>query len=91
MDEDPADGPSVFVLKLLFCDMAPSRVAKAQLDGYRRVLRQRLDDYQTMLSEASSSPRLFPRLVLGRAIARTEATLAWVDAAAATLERQTGR
>ena len=90
VEEEPSGSANLFALKLFFCDLVPEESAQAQLDGYRRWLNDRLERFQEMsVVGAGPGQDIFPQLVLGRAITRIEATLAWVDDASATLNERT--
>jgi DNA-binding PadR family transcriptional regulator len=86
VDVEPAGGTNVFALKLFFCDLVPPSTARAQLEGYRRFLEGRLRRFESMRSELDAAERVFPQLVLRRAIARIRATLGWVAEATEALE-----
>jgi PadR family transcriptional regulator AphA len=79
VDEEPAGGPNVFVLKLFFCDLAPPRAARTQLDAYRGFLERRLRGFESIQRELDEAERVFPQLVLRRAIARIRASVAWTE------------
>jgi Virulence activator alpha C-term len=70
---------------LFFCDLVPARTAQAQLDAYRRFLEARLSRFHAMAHAPAQGENIFPQLILGRAIARIEATLLWVEEASKTL------
>jgi DNA-binding PadR family transcriptional regulator len=79
VDEEPAGGPNVFVLKLFFCDLVPARAARAQLAGYRMYLSRHLRRFESMLKGLDEDEHVFPQLVLRRAIARIRTSLSWTD------------
>jgi PadR family transcriptional regulator, regulatory protein AphA len=85
VDVEPVADPNVFALKLFFGDLVSPRVARAQLDGYREFLEQRLRRFESMKRDPAEGEPIFPQLVLRRAIARIRATLAWVEEAAGVL------
>ena len=89
VEEEASGSANLFALKLFFCDLVPEESAQAQLDGYRRWLNDRLERFQEMKQSSEQGEDIFPQLVLGRAITRIEATLAWVDDASATLNERT--
>src|SRR6266496_1874919 len=86
VEEEPASGRIVFVLKLFLCDFASAGTDRAQLAAYRRFLRRRLDRYEAL----REGPRLFssayPEHALRHGIQRTQAALAWIDETVAALE-----
>ncbi len=86
VDAEPAGGPNVFVLKLFFCDLVPARAARAQLTTYRGYLTRRVERFESMLRELDEVERVFPQLVLRRAIARIRTSLAWTDEVAAVVD-----
>ncbi len=91
VDEEPSGDTNIFALKLFFCDLVPPRTAQAQLDGYRRFLESRLDRFHAMSGRPAPGEKIFPQLVLRRAIVRIQATLAWVDEAGRALDSARAR
>jgi len=85
-EEEPVRNPNIFALKLFFCDLAPARTAQAQLDAYRRFLQARLSRFHAMAHPPAQGENIFPQLILGRAIARIEATLLWIEEASKALD-----
>ena len=85
-EEEPVRNANIFALKLFFCDLVPARTAQAQLDAYRRFLETRLSRFHTMAHVPAQDESIFPQLILGRAIARIEATLIWIDEASKALD-----
>jgi DNA-binding PadR family transcriptional regulator len=90
VEEEPAGGRVVFALKLFFCEFALPGTAQAQLAAYRRFLVRRLDRYETLRDGPQLFDSVYPQLVLQHGIKRVEATLAWIDEAAAGLESSAG-
>ena len=86
VDVEPVGDPNLFALKLFFCDLVPSRTARAQLDGYRAFLDGRLRRFEAMRQDPAEGEPIFPQLILRRAIERIRATLAWADEATSALE-----
>jgi PadR family transcriptional regulator AphA len=78
VDDETSGEPNLFALKLFFCDLASARTAQAQLEGYRRFLESRLHRFESMRRDGDATERVFPQLVLRRAITRIRATLLWV-------------
>jgi DNA-binding PadR family transcriptional regulator len=87
VEDEPAGGPNVFVLKLFFCDFVPPAVALAHLAAYRRFLVARLRAYETMRRDPGPGEPALPQLVLRRAIIRIQSTLTWIDDAETAVER----
>jgi DNA-binding PadR family transcriptional regulator len=85
VEQEPVRNANVFALKLFFCDLAPAETAQAQLDGYRKFLKARLSRFRAMYTPADGE-NIFPQLILGRAIARIEATLRWVEEASIAVD-----
>jgi PadR family transcriptional regulator, regulatory protein AphA len=79
VDDEQSGDTNIFALKLFFCDLVPAHTARAQLDGYRRFLESRLNQFRWMSRTPSEGENIFPQLVLRRAIVRIEATLGWVE------------
>lgn len=85
-EEEPVRNANIFALKLFFCDLVPARTAQAQLEAYRRFLETRLSRFHAMTLAPAQGESIFPQLILGRAIARIEATLRWVGEASKALD-----
>jgi PadR family transcriptional regulator, regulatory protein AphA len=85
-EEEPVRNPNIFAVKLFFCDLVPARTARAQLDTYRRFLETRLSRFHAAAHAPVEGESIFPQLILGRAIARIEATLQWVEEAGEALD-----
>ena len=80
---------TLFALKLFFCDFVPPEVARAQLNAYRAFLIRRLDTYEQMRKDPNDQERLFPQMILARAIARIRATLEWADGVEVAIAQRT--
>jgi PadR family transcriptional regulator, regulatory protein AphA len=85
VEEEPAGGRVVFVLKLFLCDFASPATALAHLAAYRRFLERRLESYERLEARAAS-PRHYPEHVLQHGLARVRATLVWIDNTTAAIE-----
>jgi DNA-binding PadR family transcriptional regulator len=86
VEEDPAGGSEVFLLKLFFAWVAPADAARRQLDLYRRSVDRRLAAFEEM--ERGLPERGEPvhsRIALRHGILRARATLRWAEEAAALL------
>lgn len=86
IEDEPADR-TVYPLKIFFCDFASPEAAIAQLAAYRRYLERLLARYREIESGSSDTRFFYPRLVLAHGIARVTSTLAWIDDAAAAIEK----
>jgi PadR family transcriptional regulator AphA len=91
IEQEPPNASTIFALKLFFCDLAQPQVALAQLNAYREFLTRRLDAYEQMRTEPTEQERMFPQLILARAIARIQATLDWADGVDAAIAKRTRR
>jgi PadR family transcriptional regulator AphA len=86
VEDEPAGGRIVFPLKLFFCEFASPGTAQAQLAAYRRLLAGRLERYETLREGPSLLDSDYTHHVLLHGITRVEATLAWIDETAASIE-----
>jgi PadR family transcriptional regulator AphA len=91
VDDETSGESNLFALKLFFCDLVPVRTAQAQLEGYRRFLEFRLHRFESMRREVDTVERVFPQLVLRRAITRLQATLLWVEEAGRAIDAKRDR
>jgi DNA-binding PadR family transcriptional regulator len=89
IEEEPPNASTIFALKLFFCDFVPPEVARGQLNAYRAFLTGRLDTYEQMRKEPTDQERLFPQMILARAIARIRATLEWADGVEVAIAQRT--
>lgn len=85
VEEEPMGGRVVFALKLFFCEFASAETAQAQLVAYRRYLERRLERYEALREGPARFNSVYPGHVLEHGIARTRATLAWIEETAAAL------
>jgi DNA-binding PadR family transcriptional regulator len=86
VEDEPADR-TVYPLKIFFCDFASPEAALAQLAAYRRYLERLLARYREIEARRADDRFTYPRLVLAHGIARVTSTLAWIDDAAAAIEK----
>jgi PadR family transcriptional regulator, regulatory protein AphA len=86
VEEEPARGRVLFLLKLFFCAFASPGTTQAQLDAYRRFLTRRLERYEALRDGPRLFNSIYPRHVLQHGITRANATLAWIDETAAAIE-----
>lgn len=85
VEEEPAGGGIVFVLKLFFCDFASTETALAQLAGYRRYLERHLTSYEALDRHTGQSEFAYPPYTLQHGLTRVRATLAWIDETVAAI------
>ncbi|HSP71905.1 MAG TPA: PadR family transcriptional regulator [Gaiellaceae bacterium] len=86
VEEEPAGGTGVFLLKLFFGWAAAPAAALGQLDAYRRLIERRLAAFEEMERGLPADEPPHSRIALRHGIARARATLAWADETRATLE-----
>jgi DNA-binding PadR family transcriptional regulator len=91
IEQESPNVSTIFALKLFFSDFTQPQVALAQLNAYRDFLTRRLDTYEQMRAEPTEQERMFPQLILERAIARIQATLDWADGVDAAVAKRTRR
>jgi Virulence activator alpha C-term len=78
----------IFPLKLFFCGFTSPETARRNFEGYQRFLEHRLARYENQ-RRPQGDPDYHPfPLVLEHGLARTRATLAWIDKAATAIDRQ---
>jgi DNA-binding PadR family transcriptional regulator len=85
VDEDPAGGSSVFLLKVLFGGFTEREAAAAQLRAYRDYAARRLERYEEIERNPSPDRTIFGLLALQHGIAHARATTEWADRALAAL------
>jgi DNA-binding PadR family transcriptional regulator len=86
VEEEPAAGRVVFLLKIFFCRFASEGTARAQLSAYRRFLTHRLDRYEALREGPHGFDSIYPGLVLEHGITRVRATLGWIDETLSAIE-----
>src|SRR6266496_6769550 len=86
VEEAPASGRVVFVLKLFFSDFASAGTDRAQLAAYRRFLTRQLERYEALRAGPWVFNSAYPAHVLQHGILRTDATLVWIEETLAALE-----
>lgn len=79
VDEDPADGTVVFLLKVFFAWNAPAAAALAQLDAYRKALSRTLREFERIAASLPDDEPPHSLAALRHGIARARATLRWID------------
>jgi DNA-binding PadR family transcriptional regulator len=88
VDEEPAGGSGVWLLKLFFGAAAAGEAADAQLAAYRRSLEQRLafwEELERGLVGQDDPVAVHQLVVLRHGLTRARATLGWVDESRAAL------
>jgi DNA-binding PadR family transcriptional regulator len=85
VEEDPAGGSSVFLLKVLFGGFTEPEAAAAQLEAYRDYAARRLERYEEIERNPSPERTIFGLLALQHGIAHARATTEWADRALAAL------
>jgi PadR family transcriptional regulator, regulatory protein AphA len=87
VEDDPAGGNSVFLLKLFFGWTAAPEAAANQLEAYRGLLERRLAEFEALEAGLEDDEPVHSRIALRHGIARARATLEWVEDARRLLER----
>jgi PadR family transcriptional regulator AphA len=89
IEDEPAGGQQIFLLKLFFGWVAPPAAASEQLTRYRGLLERRLAEFEEMeRSLPSRGEPVHSRVALRHGILRARATLEWAEEAAALLEAE---
>jgi DNA-binding PadR family transcriptional regulator len=81
IDEDPAAGSSLFLLKILFGGFTEPASAAAQLTAYRDWAARRLERYEEIERNPSPERTIYGLLALQHGIAHARATTEWADRA----------
>jgi DNA-binding PadR family transcriptional regulator/dienelactone hydrolase len=85
VEEEPAGGSSIFLMKIFFGWTGGPDAAVRQLDAYESWLRRRLARFETTAAGLADDEPLHSRLALDHALARASATLVWAAKARAQL------
>jgi DNA-binding PadR family transcriptional regulator len=85
VDDEPAGGIGVFLLKLLFAWTAPQEAGLRQLDSYRALIVRRLTEFEELERGLGPSDAVHAQIALRHGIARARATLEWANEARRTL------
>jgi DNA-binding PadR family transcriptional regulator len=85
VDEDPAGGSSLFLLKILFGGFTEPAAVAAQLTAYRDYAARRLQRYEEIDRNPSPERTIYGLLALQHGIAHARATTEWADRALASL------
>lgn len=86
VEDEPADGIGVFLLKLLFAWAAPPEAGLGQLDAYGALIARRLAEFQELERGLGPDDPVHARVALRHGIARARATLGWAEEARRALE-----
>jgi len=86
VEEDPAGGAPVFLLKILFGFAASPEAVRAQIVAYRRVLERNLAAFERQEAGLPDDEPIYSLIALRHGIARARATLAWADEAERLLD-----
>ena len=81
VEDDPAGGAPVFLLKILFGFVATPDAVRAQIAAYRRLLERNLAAFERQEAGLPDDDPVYSLIALRHGIARARATLAWADEA----------
>ena len=81
VEDDPAGGAPVFLLKILFGFVATPDAVRAQIAAYRRLLERNLAAFERQEAGLADDEPVYSLIALRHGIARARATLAWADEA----------
>ena len=81
VEDDPAGGAPVFLLKILFGFVATPDAVRAQIAAYRRLLERNLAAFERQEAGLPDDEPVYSLIALRHGIARARATLAWADEA----------
>ena len=85
VDDDPAGGSSVFLLKILFGGFSEPAAAVAQVSAYRDYAARRLERYEEIERNPSPERTIYGLVALQHGIAHARATAEWADRALVSL------
>jgi DNA-binding PadR family transcriptional regulator len=85
VEDEPAGGASVFLLKILYAWAAPADAGLAQLDAYRRLIEANVARFEELAGSLPADEPAHSLVALRHGIARGRATLAWIEEARRTL------
>jgi DNA-binding PadR family transcriptional regulator len=89
VEDDPAGGTSVFLLKILYAWAAPPDAGLGQLRAYRRRLEHVIEHFEQLARELPENEPVHSLIALRHGLARGRATLHWIDESIRTLEATT--
>jgi DNA-binding PadR family transcriptional regulator len=87
VDDEPAGGPSAFLLKILFAWAAPPEAGLAQLDAYQRHLERTVAHFEERVRQQSADDPPHSLAALRHGIARGRTTLGWIEETREVLSR----
>jgi DNA-binding PadR family transcriptional regulator len=87
VEDEPAGGPSVFLLKILFAWTAPSEAGLAQLDAYQRYLERTVAHFEELARQLPAGEPVHSLAALRHGIARGRRTLQWIEETRPVLTR----
>ncbi|HEU5362463.1 MAG TPA: alpha/beta fold hydrolase [Gaiellaceae bacterium] len=85
VEDEPAGGSSIFLMKIFFGWAGPPDAATRQLEAYEAWLRRRRARFETMAAGLPDDEPVHSRLALEHALGRISATLVWAASARARL------
>jgi len=85
VDDEPAGGIGVFLLKLFFAWAAPPEAGLRQLEAYQRLIERRLAAFEELERGLGPTDPVHARIALRHGIARARATLDWAEETRRTL------
>jgi PadR family transcriptional regulator, regulatory protein AphA len=86
VEDEPAGGSGVFLLKLFFAFAGPPEAGLNQLSAYRRMIELHLAAFEHMERGLDPDEPVHSRIALRHGIVRARATLEWADETRRTLE-----
>lgn len=87
VEERPAGGTSVFLLKILYAWLAPPEAGLAQLDAYRRRMEETVAHFEELAHALPDDEPVHSAIAVRHALARGRATLDWIEETRRMLER----
>ena len=91
IDPAPREGAEVFLLKIFLGWNGPRAAVLAQIEAYRRLLEQRVAEWEQTDAGLPADEPPHSRIALRHGIARARATLAWADETERALSRPRAR
>jgi DNA-binding PadR family transcriptional regulator len=86
VDEDPAGGPPVFLLKLLLGFVSTPAAARAQIRAYRALVERNLAAFEAQEAGLPDDEPVYSLIALRHGIRRARATIEWADEAERLLD-----
>jgi DNA-binding PadR family transcriptional regulator len=81
VEDDPAGGASVFLLKILYGWVAPDEAVLAQLDAYRARLERAIAHFEELERGLPANEPVHSLIAVRHALTRGRATLDWIEEA----------